>query len=181
MYSDNLKNIIYKLNSNTRLRQVTIRRLLWRQKILGCCWFHHLSFDIIFFRLSEYTSIHPAQDTQIYELLPVLDVYCCWVYILYFSGCQNKFFAFKVNVWKLCEHGDLESIWHSWLKVVGCLKIVHNFYAYPILPFFSYTIQGLWKQRMQNLNLKMLRLRECLLNYCILFQHVITTTNCIWI
>ena len=30
-----------------------------------------LSFDIIFFRLSEYTSVHPAQDTQIYELLPV--------------------------------------------------------------------------------------------------------------
>jgi hypothetical protein len=48
-----------------------------------------LSFDIIFFRLSEYTSVHPAYDTQIYESLPVLDVYCCWVYTLYFSGCQN--------------------------------------------------------------------------------------------
>jgi len=39
--------------------------------------------------LLEYTSVHPAYDTQIYELLPVWDMYCCWVLILYFSGCQN--------------------------------------------------------------------------------------------
>jgi hypothetical protein len=46
------------------------------------------SLYILFFRLSVYTSIHPAYDAQIYGLLPVWDMYCCRVYIFYFSGCQ---------------------------------------------------------------------------------------------
>ena len=60
---------------------------LWVVTCLRCVLL--LSLYIIFFRLSEYTSVHPAYDTQIYELLPVWDMYWCWVLILYFSGCQN--------------------------------------------------------------------------------------------
>ena len=114
-----IKSVIYSLNLHVH---IVFRRLLWRQEFLGCCWFHHLSFDIIFFRLSEDTSIHPTYGTQIYELLPVWDVYCCWVYILYFSGCQKHRrmgHGFRFLLPPFFQHFHIN---HSFLKIVIIIR-----------------------------------------------------------